>query len=701
MVELDKNNKKGSSNTTFKSVCQMCGYSMCGINVDLEDDKIVEITPMKKFPFNKGNLCPKGYASKELQYHPERLKYPLKKVVDRWVRITWDEALTYIVEKLLDITSQYGSESLCLVTGDCKLNESEWHLIKRFMNLFGTQNIVTPATVCQYPRSFVDILTVGSPFHRYFDLTKTDFILCWGSNPSVSHFSTTWMDILRARNRGAKLAVIDPRVTDTAAIADIHIQPRPGTDGALALGILNVIIEERIYDESFVERWTVGFEGLVELVKDFTPEKVEEITWVPKHMIERIARKYATKEKACMFLGNSLDHSTNGIQSMRAIDLIIIITGHLDISGGNIFFPSIPLADISLSGKLPKDVSKIGIEEYPLFNAGIQMGALMDALITEKPYPIKAMIVNYMNPMLSWPDTRNVEKGLRNLDLLVVMDLFMTPTAELANIVLPAATFFERTRLLTHCGRPSLSGGKTTSYITLAQKIVEPSWECRSDWKFWVGLARKLGYHRYFQWRDIEDMIEEQLTSTGFTVKDLKMHPEGVYYGTSKEHRNYEKIGFKTPSGKAEIHSSIFEKFGYDPLPTYKEPMESPVSNPILADKYPLILFTGGKVRAYTQSSWRALKGLKRLEPYPIVEINEKTAEELEIRNDEKVIVETLRGSIKVNARVTDKILPGVVHVQHGWPEGNANLLTDYTMRDPVLGCMALKTMLCRIQKSN
>ena len=616
-----------------------------------------------------------------------------------WKRITWDEALTYIVEKLSVIKREYGAESLCFVTGDCKLNESEGHMLRRLMNVYGTPNLVTPATLCQYPRSFVDVVTAGAPFHRYFDLTKTDLILCWGSNPSASHFSTTWMDILKAKKRGARLIVIDPRVTDTASKADIHLQPRPGTDGALALGILKIILEDKLYDEAFVENWTIGFDDLKKLVKDYPLEKVEKITWIPQNLIERVAREYATTEKACMFLGNSLDHSTNGIQNMRAIDIIIAITGHLDALGGNIFFPPIPLADISLNEKLPR-ARKIGEKEYPLFRAGIHMGALMDALITEEPYPVKAMIVNYMNPMLSWPDTQRVENGLRNLDLLVVMDFFLTPTAELADIVLPAATFFERTRLLTYCGRPSLIGGKTTSYITLAQKIVDPVGECWSDWEFWVELARKLGHEKDFEWENIEEMIEDQLPPTGFSLEQLKSQPKGVYHGVPKTHKIYEKSNFNTPSGKVEIRSSIFERFGYNPLPAYSEPLESPVSRPDLASEYPLILFTGGKVRAYSQSSWRPLKSLRKLEPYPVIEINDETAKKLKITNDEKVLVKTKRGGIEVRARLTDKILPRIVHVVHGWQEGNANILTDNSMRDPILGCVALKTMLCKVEKS-
>jgi anaerobic selenocysteine-containing dehydrogenase len=671
---------------------------MCGIDVTIKDTEIVKVSPMKEFPFNRGVLCPKGIASVELQNHPERLRHPLKKVGEGWERISWDEALNYVSEKLLDVRSRFGSEALCMVTGDCKLNESEGFLVRRLMNLFGTPNIVTPATVCQYPRSFVDTVTAGSPFHRYFDLTTTDLILCWGSNPAASHFSTTWMDVLNARSRGAKIIVIDPRITDTASIADLHLQPRPGTDGAIALGLLNVIIKEELFDKEFVENWTHGFQELAELVQEFPPERVEEITEINRETVKQIARTYATTRQACMFLGNSLDHSTNGIQNMRAIDILIAVTGHLDRLGCNLFYPNIPLSDISLSDALPRETRRIG-GEYPLFRVGTHMGALIEALNTETPYPVKAMIVNYMNPMLSWPDSNAVEKGLKSLEFLVVMDFFMTPTAELAHIVLPAATFFERTRLLTHMGRPTLSGGETPCYITLAEQVLDPVEECRSDWWFYMELAKKLGYAEYFRWENIESMIEEQLEASGIKITDLRKNPSGLFYGKPRAYRTYEGEGFKTPTGKVEIYSTIFEKNGYDPLPSYVEPVESPLSTPELFEDYPLMLFTGAKHVAYAQSSWRELPSLNKICPEPRIDINPGTANRLEINDGDEVTLETLRGSLKVKANVTLDIMPDVVHLPHGWRDANANLLTDHKMRDPVLGLVAMKTMLCRIRK--
>ncbi len=316
--EMDRSESGGIS----KTICQMCGYEMCGIEVLTKNDKVVRIEPMKEFPFNHSSLCPKGFAAKELIYHPNRLRHPLKKDGDNWKKISWNEALDFLAKRLVAIRDTYGPQALVTATGSSKLSAriSEGALLKRFMNMYGTPNHVTSATVCQYPRAFADTVTAGSPFHRHPDLANTDCIICWGCNPSASHFPTTWIDILETKKRGARLIVVDPRVTATALKADIHVQPRPGTDGALAFGLLNVAIDEGLYDKVFVERWTVGFEELVTLVKDYSPEMTERITSVPKELIEKVARIYATTERACMFLGNSLDHTTNAIQNIRAID---------------------------------------------------------------------------------------------------------------------------------------------------------------------------------------------------------------------------------------------------------------------------------------------------------------------------------------------------------------------------------------------
>jgi anaerobic selenocysteine-containing dehydrogenase len=248
-------------------------------------------------------------------------------------------------------------------------------------------------------------------------------------------------------------------------------------------------------------------------------------------------------------------------------------------------------------------------------------------------------------------------------------------------------------------GRPSLSGGETPCYITLAEKLMEPVGECRSDWYFYMELAKKLGYGESFPWNNIESMIEDQLVGSGVTMAQLQSNPSGLFYGKPREYRTYEKEGFKTPTGKVEIYSTIFEENGYDPLPNYIEPVESPLSRPELLEEYPLMLFTGAKHVAYAQSSWRELPRLKEMYPAPLIEVNPETADRFDVRDDDMVQLETLRGSLMVKARVTQNIMPDVVHMPHGWRNANANLLTDHKMRDPVLGLIALKTRLCRLRK--
>ncbi|MCK4733109.1 MAG: molybdopterin-dependent oxidoreductase, partial [Methanophagales archaeon] len=329
--------------------------------------------------------------------------------------------------------------------------------LSRLANLIGTPNISTPNLVCHVPRIFLqfyfDFGAVVPP-----DVANTSLIIIWGGNPEVTN-KPQQIAIDKARERGAKLIVIDPRATAYADEADLHAQLRPGTDGALALGMLNVIINEELYDTEFVEEWTNGFEKLKKFVQDYPPEKVEEITGVSAETIREIARMYATTKPACISPRNALDQHTNASCAIRTINILMAITGNLDVKGGNII--ALPvlmgLNDVSLSEKLPPEAlkKKIGVDRC-LISRILHMfptaatPALWNAIIHGKPYPIKAMFVMAANPVLTCANSKVVEEALRKLDFLAVADIFMTPTAELADIVIPACAFLEKTRYATY-----------------------------------------------------------------------------------------------------------------------------------------------------------------------------------------------------------------------------------------------------------
>lgn len=341
----------------------------------------------------------------------------------------------------------------------------------------------------------------------------------------------------------------------------------------------------------------------------------------------------------------------------------------------------------------------LGQSEYPIFFGvlGREFGEgqamlLSDTLLSEKPYPIKMMMVVGSNPLLTWPDSHKVAQAFKNLDFLVVMDQFMSETAQLADLVLPAATFLERTELSDYY---SLYG---VPYAMLRKKVIEYE-ECWPDLKFWFAMAERLGYQDYFPWKTIEESIDYVLEPSGLSVKKLTEEmPEGVTYDKVK-YKEYETGGFKTPSGKVELYSETLAQMGYPPMPTFRESPETPESNPELAKEYPLILTTGARILEFCHSQHRNVPKLRQRIPEPLAEINPVTAEEYGVADGDMMTVSTKRGSIEIRASVTQDIIPGVVSIPHGWAEANVNLLTSQDSSDPVIGYPALKALLCRVSQ--
>jgi len=671
-----------------KTACNMC-LMQCGIDVYVENGKIVRVSPIKEHPYNK--LCVKAYAVPELAHSSERLTNPLRKINGRFREVSWDEAFEFTAAKLTDIKEKYGPHSVIVHVGEPFVLTHTESIIRRFSELYGTTNYTTAASYCYIARIMAQMLTWGAHVSTHY-LPATKCLVLWGFNPTESH--PVWAHTINAMTRKeTKLIVIDPRATPLAKKADIHARIRPGTDCALALGMLNVIIAEGLFDKAFVEQWTVGFDKLVEHVKEYSPKRVEEITWVKAETIRNMARMYATYKPAAIAHGVSLDHSTNGIQALRAVSVLVAITGNLDIPGGNIYGGRFSPTSFRLAEKVAGKLS-IGAN-YPLFSQYIHHETVMpaiDAMLTEKPYPVKGLLLVGCNPALTWPNSNKVRQGFSQLDLLLVVDIFMTETAKMANIVLPGTTFLEREDIRDY--------GYTLSFIMLTNKVMEPVGNSMEDWKIWAELGKRMGYAEYFPWKDSDELFSYWLKPTNISLDQLRQNPAGIYYAEEKEFQKYLKSGFNTPSKKVEIYSQLMKDYGYDPLPTFHEPAESQVSRPDLVDKYPLIFVSGVRKIPYLHSEHRNLPSLRRLLPEPLIEVNPETASSLGIAGGNLVKVESPRGSIKLKAKLNKDIHPKIVVMQHGWNEANANALTDDMARDPVSGYPGFRSVLCKVTKA-
>jgi len=683
----------GPEEKIVKTACQMCSWS-CGINVHVKNGRMVKVTGMTEHPLNRGKICVKSPHCIDQAYAPDRLMYPLRKVKSEFRRISWEEALELIVQNLRRTKETYGPTGFAALSGDVVLLQEQvgGGLIARFCDVYGSPNHWGPVT-CYYPRIQARIATFGNFLQD--DLENARCVVLWGHNPSQSH-SPNLIRLSEAMRRGAKLIVIDPKRTRHAEKADVHVQLRPGTDCALALGMLHTIITENLYDLEFVEKWTIGFDKLKEHVQQYAPEKIKDIVGVPAETVREAARIYAITKPASIVEGIShLCQQATGFQISRGIALLQAITGNVGIRGGFVRVSGSRLQSLRLADQM-WNLKPLQADRYPvmfsLWNRILGEGQnvqFAETILTGEPYPIKMMIVTGANPVVTYPNAARVTQALDSLDFLVVTDLVMTPTARLADLVLPAATFLERIGIFNqyffHNREP---------YLMLRKQVVPPPEECWPDWKFWLELAKRMGYEEHFPWNNAEEILDYCLKPTGLTVKFLtEEKPSGITAGEVK-YGEHEEKGFWTPSGKIELYSETLKNLGYDPLPNYDEQ-----KLPRITKEYPLILITGARMLEYWHTESRNVQTLRKRAPEPLAELNPKTAKEFKVGDGEIIFVETSAGSLQIKARVTEDIREGVVSIPHGWDSANVNLLTDNQFADPVSGCSVTQGIPCRVRR--
>jgi len=674
-----------------KTACEMC-WKSCGLDVHVEDGRIVKVKGTSDHPFSRGHMCVKARQLVEHVYHKDRLQYPMKKENGSWRRISWDEALDTIAEKLTSYREKYGPASHGVFVGDpvSLLGVTGWETIRRFCDAYGTPNRFFVTDLCGGSAMLAEIVTLGSMWEP--DTENAGCIIVWADNPHNTRPSIV-SHIAAARKKGARLIVIDPRRVPIARQADIHLRPRPATDGALALAMLDVIISEGLYDREFVENYAVGFDKLGEHVKQYPPEYAERVSSVPAEDIRRTARMYATTKPACIPFGFKLSQNHSGFHTTRCVSILQAVTGNIGIPGGSrrkAFLRSRPLG----LPELMRGTKHVGAARFPIWdayqmtNAGC-MTNWGDLVLKDEPHRLRTVIVQGANPAVTWPNTPKVARALEALDLLVVMDIFMTETAEKAHIVLPACTFLEKLSLAIESG------------TMLRRPVIEPLHESWSDCKFRLELAKRMGYGEYFPWEDDEDVVDYAIEPSGWSVERVEAeNPSGMLLDVFHPGiHEYKQRGFRTPSGKAELYSETLKNLGCDPLPTYTELSQGSASAPDLAGEYPLTLVTGTRDVEFWHTQHHRLAKLHRRNPEPLAQIHPSTAAEYGIGDRDVMIVENRIGRIEIKALVSEDILPGIVSIPHAWAKACENMLIDDAPADPVSGFVAYSGPLCRIRR--
>ena len=718
------------SKTNINEKRAICGICPAGCWVTVTYDEkgmLAKVRPDENS--HLGMICKLGEHSAEIVYSKDRLRYPMRrkgpKGTYEFERISWDDAYNIIVENLKEIKEESGPEATAIYTGRgsfelamCDIFQPKGVAVSSASSVlfpFGSPNTLGVGALCYVSFAMIapHITMGGMLINMFSDIENAQLIVVWGSNPATDCPPLDLNRIVNAQKQGAKVIVIDPRKTMIAKLADTEWIPiRPGTDGALALGMCNVLIEEELYDEEFVKDWSVGFDDFARYVQHFRPDAVESITGIPAETIRTLARRIAEANGASPVMYSGLEYSDSGVQAIRATMVLWALAGQLDVPGGRCFTMRQNNFPINREGHIANpDVRKaLGRERFPVYSAyrgESHAIALPESVLEGKPYPIRSLIILGGSIVTSWPQPAIWRKTLNKLDFLVCIDRQLTADAAYADIVLPATTMYEIESYMTY-----------GPIFRIREKIAEPVGEARNDFFILTELAKRLGYGHLYPANE-EELLRHVLKGSGFTLEDVLKANGTVQVPTvMTQYKKWEKgllradgkPGFETPTGKFEIASTILEEHGYDPLPIYTEPGEGPLSQPELTEKFPLVFNSGSRVTTDFRSQHHGIPGLSKERPEPTVTINTLDAEARNIKSGDLVHIMTRRGKVTMCALVTDDIVRGAIDANMGgggpvgpekWQNCNVNELTDLQRYDPISGFPVYKTLLCDVVKAS
>jgi len=678
-------------NGSIHTLCRQCAHH-CGVYVHVQDGGIARISGNKAHHENLGMVCPKGREAPTWVTHPSRLAGCLKKTVKGvFAPISYNDALDEIAHKIMDIKKRSGAHAMSAWTGEAIGFLQQEAYAQRFIHALGSPNFFTADSVC-FALRLMAYQTCQGYWSYPPDFEKADLSILWGSNPAYSH-PPFMQRINRSRRRGGKLVVVDPRQSVAAKKADLYLQIRPGTDAVLALGMIRCLIHEKAYDQAFVESYSHGFEALATYAETFTPGYTAQETGVSKPIIQELQQMMLQSLPKCVsFVGISLEHQTNGFNTIRAIGSLSALCGAIDIAGGEPWNKDIQVNRLNpLGNRQFKEMDPAGYTRYPLFYDVMQKCHSLpgiDYMLGAGSYPIEGLIFSGTNPVLTNPNAPKVAKALANLDLLVARDLFLTESAKLAHYIIPAASFLERSELHFY---------PDAQRVGLSQKVLtmEGVWD---EYTFWHDLAHRLGFGQtFFPWENETAVNRWLLEPTGITLEDLIACPEGVVYNGRVEHQKYKTQPFPTRSGKFEFASDHLESLGCSPYPVYKPPEYLTGLEP----EFPLQMISGTRKAIYYHSRFHEIEKFQRTIPGALAEIHADDAAQLGIEDGETVRIISRIGelSIPVKIMAPETILKGFIEIPHGWNEPNVNCLTDDRDVDPVGGFPNLKIVPVRIEK--
>jgi anaerobic selenocysteine-containing dehydrogenase len=678
------------------TICRLCS-ACCPVEAEVENGRLIAVKRKSLAPPDQQLSCPKLLAAVEITYAPERLTVPLiRNRKGQQCEADWDQALGAVTSQMEKIRERHGPQSVAWLRGMAADWGAPWDYASRLMQAFGSPNIIGNGSVCHVAREMAHHFTYGA---MTIPQTKdARCVLIWGKNDRNT-CPPAFEAIQQARRQGARLIVVDPLRTPLAEMADIWLQIKPGHDGLLAMSMISTIIEEGLYDRAFVTQWCAGFEELRRAARPFTAETVAADTWLEPAAIRAAARLYATTAPACIVDGNGLDMQLQVFDATRAVCMLRALTGNLDRPGGDLLPQPVPARNLQLQDQLPAQLPAITCG-YPLFssfhpNWGLHaQSALIDAILEERPYPIRMLIVQSGNPAVTMTDTRRVRQALQKLDCLVVIDLFPTQTTRLADVVLPACGCFEKTQLNRAALRHNL--------ICLQDQVIDPVGDSWPDWKIVFELGRRLNLDRLFPWHSVDQAIDCQLEPAGITTAQLRRHPQGIRT-EPVAFEKYRRNGFATPTGKVEFHSPRLARHG-QPATPFENGFGPALAFADQHREYPFIAISGERSSRYTHSQFHHIPSLRRQENEGVVDLHPDDACRLGIGNGDPLRVTTPRGSLYMKARLCDRVHVGSICIGWGWgevdPRHGINNLTDDSCRNPVTATPSNRGFLCRVEKT-